>query len=174
MQEKLLSSCRGKGGGRHGSKFAVEGLVQEGLLQFLQGGEFAFVEASEVLGFYAQVVGGLLAVISAGIAQRAGGGEGQQKLCGLMQGSQLPRRWPCCEGLLDTLIITRPRPLSRKTQLHELGRVDDAVRQVKPLQRVHGSAQSANKTEFIEAAGTPYGGKESIKSPPRYKTRLQL
>ena len=105
MQEKLLSSCRGKGGGRHGSKFAVEGLVQEGLLQFLQGGEFAFVEASEVLGFYAQVVGGLLAVISAGIAQRAGGGEGQQKLCGLMQGSQLPRRWPCCEGLLDTLQI---------------------------------------------------------------------
>ena len=66
--------------------------MQERLLQFLQGGEFAFVEASEVLGFYAQVVGGLLVVSSAGIAQRAGGGEGQQKLSGLMQDSQLPRR----------------------------------------------------------------------------------
>ena len=50
MQEKLLSSCRGRGGDRHGSEFAVEGLVQEGLLQLLQGGELAFVEASEVLG----------------------------------------------------------------------------------------------------------------------------
>ena len=50
MQEKLLSSCRGRGGDRHGSKFAAEGLVQEGLLQFLQGGEFAFVGAGEVLG----------------------------------------------------------------------------------------------------------------------------
>ena len=55
MQEKLLSSCRGRGGDRHGSEFAVEGLVQEGLFQFHQGGEFAFIEASEVLGFYAQV-----------------------------------------------------------------------------------------------------------------------
>jgi hypothetical protein len=52
--------------------------------------------------------------------------------------------------------------------------VDDAVRQVKPVLIMHGSAHSANITEFIEAAGTPYGGKESIKSPPRYKTRLQL
>jgi len=26
--------------------------VQEGLLQFLQGGELAFVEAGEVLGFF--------------------------------------------------------------------------------------------------------------------------
>ena len=26
--------------------------MQQGLLQFLQGGEFAFVEAGEVLGFY--------------------------------------------------------------------------------------------------------------------------
>ena len=34
------------------SELAVERLVQEGLLQFLQGGEFAFVEAGEVLGFY--------------------------------------------------------------------------------------------------------------------------
>ena len=76
--------------------------MQEGLLQFLQGGEFAFVEASEVLGVYAQVVGGLQAVISAGIAQQAGESEGQQKLSGLMQVSQLPRRWPCWEGLLDT------------------------------------------------------------------------
>ena len=106
MQEKLLSSCRGRGGDRHGSEFAVEGLVQEGLLQFLQGGEFAFVEASEVMGFYAQVVGGLLAVISAGIAQQAGESEGQQKLSGLMQDSELPRRWPCWEGLLDTTLIT--------------------------------------------------------------------
>ena len=71
MQEKLLSSCRKSGGDRHGSEFAVEGLVQEGVLQFLLGGEFAFVEASEVLGFYAQVVGGLLDVISAGIASRS-------------------------------------------------------------------------------------------------------
>ncbi|MCX5955546.1 MAG: hypothetical protein NTW51_03865 [Cyanobacteria bacterium] len=63
MQEKLLSSCRGRGGDRHGSKFVVEGLVQVGLLQFLQGGEFAFVEANEMLGFYAQVDGGLLAVV---------------------------------------------------------------------------------------------------------------
>jgi hypothetical protein len=55
-----------------------------------------------VLGVYAQVVGGLLAVISAGIAQQAGESEGQQKLSGLMQVSQLPRRWPCWEGLLDT------------------------------------------------------------------------
>jgi hypothetical protein len=84
MQEKLFSSCRGRGGDRHGSKFAVEGLVQEGVLQLIQGGEFAFVEASEVLGFYAQVVGGLLAVISAGIAQQDGESEGQQKLSGLM------------------------------------------------------------------------------------------
>ena len=37
---------------RHGSELAVEGLVQEGLLQFLQGGEFAFVEAGEALGFW--------------------------------------------------------------------------------------------------------------------------
>jgi len=58
--------------------------VQQGLLQFHKGGEFAFVGASEVLGFYAQVVGDLLAVISAGIAQRAGGGEGRQKLSRLM------------------------------------------------------------------------------------------
>jgi hypothetical protein len=72
------------------------------------------------------------------------------------------------------LIITRLRPFSRKTKLYESGRVDDAVRQVKSVLRVHGSAQSANITEFIEAAGTPYGGKESIKSPPRYKARLQL
>jgi hypothetical protein len=84
MQEKLLSSCRGRRGDRHGSEFAVEGLVQEGLLQFHQGGEFTFVEASEVLGVYAQVVSGLLAVISAGIAQQAGESEGQQKLSGLM------------------------------------------------------------------------------------------
>ena len=76
--------------------------MQEGLLQFLQGGEFAFVEASEVLGVYAQVVGGLLAVFNAGIAQQAGESEGQQKLSGLMQDSKLPRRWPCWEGLLDT------------------------------------------------------------------------
>ena len=55
MQEKPFSSCRGRGGDRHGSEFAVEGLVQEGLLQFHQSGEFAFIEASEVLGFYAQV-----------------------------------------------------------------------------------------------------------------------
>ena len=80
MQEKLLSTCRGRGGDRQDSEFAVEGLVQEGLLQFLQGGEFAFVEAGELLGVYAQVVGGLLAVINAGIAQQAGGGEGQRKL----------------------------------------------------------------------------------------------
>lgn len=54
--------------------------MQEGLLQFLQGGELAFVEASEVLGFNAQVVGGLLAVFNAGIAQQDGKSEGQQKL----------------------------------------------------------------------------------------------
>jgi hypothetical protein len=36
---------------RHGSELADEGLVQQGLLQFLQGGEFAFVEAREALGF---------------------------------------------------------------------------------------------------------------------------
>ena len=54
------------------------------MLQFLQGGEFAFVEAGEVLGVYAQVVGGLLAVISARIAPQAGEREGQQKLSGLM------------------------------------------------------------------------------------------
>jgi len=34
------------------SELAVERLMQQGLLQFLQGGEFAFVEAGEVLGFY--------------------------------------------------------------------------------------------------------------------------
>ena len=84
MQEKLLCPCRGTGGGRHGSEFAVEGLMQEGLLQCLKGGEFAFVEASEVLGFYEQVLGGILAVISAGIAQRACESEGQQKLSGLI------------------------------------------------------------------------------------------
>ena len=78
--------------------------MQEGLLQLLQGGEFTFVEASEVLGIYAQVAGGLLAVISAGIAQQAGESEGQQKLSGLMQDSQLPRRWLCWEGLLDTTL----------------------------------------------------------------------
>jgi hypothetical protein len=72
MQANMLCSCRGRGGDRHGSEFAVEGLVKEGLLQFLQGGKIAFFEASEVLGIYAQVVGGLLAVISAGIAQQAG------------------------------------------------------------------------------------------------------
>ena len=54
--------------------------MQECLLQLLQVGEFAFFEASEVLGFYAQVVGGLLAVFNAGIAQQAGESEGQQKL----------------------------------------------------------------------------------------------
>jgi len=85
MQEKLLSSCRGRRGDRHGSEFAVEGLVQAGLLQFLLGGEFAFVGAGEVLGFNAQVIGGLLAVISAGIAKQAGESEGQQKLSGLLQ-----------------------------------------------------------------------------------------
>ena len=37
-----------------GSELAVERLVQEGLLQFLQGGEFAFVEAGEALGFFLQ------------------------------------------------------------------------------------------------------------------------
>ena len=44
-----------------------------------------------MLGVYAQVVGGLLAVFNAGIAQQAGESEGQQKLSGLMQDSQLPR-----------------------------------------------------------------------------------
>ena len=53
MQEKLLSSCRGGGGDCHSSEFTVEGAVQEGLLQLLQGVEFAFLEASEVLGVYA-------------------------------------------------------------------------------------------------------------------------
>ena len=38
-------------------QLAVERLLQEGLLQFLQGGEFAFVEVGEVLGLVAQVVG---------------------------------------------------------------------------------------------------------------------
>jgi hypothetical protein len=33
------------------SELAVERLVQQGLLQFLQGGEFALIEAGEVLGF---------------------------------------------------------------------------------------------------------------------------
>jgi hypothetical protein len=37
--------------GEKDSELAVEGLMQERLLQFLQGGEFAFVEASEALGF---------------------------------------------------------------------------------------------------------------------------
>ena len=78
--------------------------MQQGLLQFLQSGKFAFVEASEVLGVYAQVVGGLLAVFNAGIAQQAGESEGQQKLSGLMQDSELPRRWPCWEGRLDTTL----------------------------------------------------------------------
>ena len=128
MQEKLLSSCRGRGGDGHGSEFAAEGLVQEGLIQFLQGGEFAFVEASEVLGFYAQVVGGLLAVFNAGIAQQAGESEGQQKLSGLMQDSELPRRWPCWEGRLDTtLIITRPKQVLRKAITLEAGWVNDVV-----------------------------------------------
>jgi hypothetical protein len=31
--------------GKKDSELAVEGLMQEGLLQLLQGGEFAFVEA---------------------------------------------------------------------------------------------------------------------------------
>ena len=35
-----------------GSEFAVERLVQEGVLQFLHGGELAFVDACEVLGFF--------------------------------------------------------------------------------------------------------------------------
>jgi hypothetical protein len=30
--------------------------MQEGLLQFLQGGEFAFVEEGEVLGFCSQTI----------------------------------------------------------------------------------------------------------------------
>jgi hypothetical protein len=38
-------------GGRHGSELAVERLVQQGLLQLCRGGEFAFVEVSEALGF---------------------------------------------------------------------------------------------------------------------------
>ncbi len=36
---------------RHGSELAYEGLVQQGLLPFLQGGAFGFVEAREALGF---------------------------------------------------------------------------------------------------------------------------
>ena len=116
--------------------------MQEGLLQFLQGGEFAFVKASEVLGIYAQVVGGLLAVISAGIAQQADESEGQQKLSGLMQVSQLPRRWPCWEGLLDTtLIITRPRqrlvdpiPLCRVRSMMLLGEPATNQRHTKKIQ----------------------------------------
>ena len=84
--------------------------MQQGLLQFLQSGKFAFVEASEVLGVYAQVVGGLLAVFNAGIAQQAGESEGQQKLSGLMQDSELPRRWPCWEGRLDTTLPLSGRP----------------------------------------------------------------
>ena len=39
-----------------GSQLAVERLLQEGLLQFLQGGEFAFVEANEAEGFCMQAV----------------------------------------------------------------------------------------------------------------------
>ncbi len=58
--------------------------MQERLLQFLQGGVSTFVEASELLGVYAQVVGDFLAVFSAAIAQRSGGGKSQQKLSGLM------------------------------------------------------------------------------------------
>ena len=38
---------------------AAEGLVQEGLLQLLQGGEFAFVEAGEALGFGFEFLNGL-------------------------------------------------------------------------------------------------------------------
>ena len=38
------------------SELAVERLVQEGLLQFLQGGEFALVEAGEAEGFCMQAV----------------------------------------------------------------------------------------------------------------------
>jgi hypothetical protein len=51
MQEKLLCPCRGTGGGRHGSEFAVEGLVQEGALRLLQGGKFAFLDASRAEGW---------------------------------------------------------------------------------------------------------------------------
>ncbi len=39
-----------------GSQLAVECPVQKGLLQFLQGGEFAFVEAGEELGFGCQLI----------------------------------------------------------------------------------------------------------------------
>ncbi len=39
-----------------GSEFAVERLMQERLLQFLQGGEFAFVEAGEVLAVFKQTI----------------------------------------------------------------------------------------------------------------------
>jgi hypothetical protein len=55
MQEKLQCPCKGAGGGRHGSQLAVERLVQAGLLQFLQVGKFALVEAAEVLGFFAEI-----------------------------------------------------------------------------------------------------------------------
>ena len=47
---------REAGAARHGSEIAVERLAQEGLLQFLQGGEFAFVKAGEVLGFGMQAI----------------------------------------------------------------------------------------------------------------------
>jgi len=51
MQGKLRCPWRAAGGGRHGLKLAVERLLQERLLQFLQGGELAFVEAGEAFGF---------------------------------------------------------------------------------------------------------------------------
>lgn len=52
------TSHRGTHGGadHHRSQLAVERLVQEGFLQFLQGGEFAFIEAGEALGFYREGV----------------------------------------------------------------------------------------------------------------------
>jgi hypothetical protein len=54
-RKNCSAHAREREGGRHGSQLAVERLVQAGLLQFLQVGKFALVEAAEVLGFFAEI-----------------------------------------------------------------------------------------------------------------------
>lgn len=45
LKRALATGCQGL-------ELSIEGLMQQRLLELLQGGEFAFVEVGEVLGFF--------------------------------------------------------------------------------------------------------------------------